>query len=447
MAKNIRSNAYEGGLTVDPSIPPGVPATVGAIFLRVDTPELWQKVGVLDTDWILIAHHGASPAPLLTLVYRPGATGAEAPGGNVYTNWADLQTALDQTKFLGYRQVEFDNRFAPPSPTGVPAIAGLNPALIPAPAVPGTIYDHRDVIWVQRLLAPGDGSMQVEIEDGAQFKNLMRVDCNILNLIYNGTTPGNVPFKMSRWDNTATGATAPTGLTFFNKHNLRIYNTVVGAQPMFLFDTPGTPCFFDLNGNSALGNGAPLPAPIIELVAGQVGVIICTGGPVQIFDNAFKGPVGSTIQLRINGAGTFEPLAIGTQALAAGQTFSFPSFSGALAVVNHVLAQRFGVSGTVAVSPGPTTAKFGEVQRVNASGGPVAITLPVSKLTAPTTGTFGYAGSAITVQEVGGGANAITVSAAAGESINGAATFVMTAAAYASNRFWCDGLGAWFVTE
>lgn len=55
MAKNLTSNAYEGGLTVDPSVVPGVPATVGAIYLRVGTTELWQKFGPLDTDWAIIA--------------------------------------------------------------------------------------------------------------------------------------------------------------------------------------------------------------------------------------------------------------------------------------------------------------------------------------------------------------------------------------------------------
>lgn len=94
MARNTKSNAYEGGLTVDPSVFPGVPATVGSVYLRVGTTEAWQKFGPANTDWKIVL---PPLVPLTTLVFRPGAVGAEAAGDNVFTTWAPLQARLDQT--------------------------------------------------------------------------------------------------------------------------------------------------------------------------------------------------------------------------------------------------------------------------------------------------------------------------------------------------------------
>lgn len=51
MAKNLQSNVYEGGLTVDPTAGAGVPAAIGSILPRAGTPQLWQKIGAGDTEW------------------------------------------------------------------------------------------------------------------------------------------------------------------------------------------------------------------------------------------------------------------------------------------------------------------------------------------------------------------------------------------------------------
>lgn len=96
MAKNITSNAYEGGLTVDPSIAPGVPATIGALYLRVGTAEVWQKFGALDTDWDIIAQP-------FNFVFNPYGVA----GGNLYTDFAAVVAAMQLAD--GFKILQFDN--------------------------------------------------------------------------------------------------------------------------------------------------------------------------------------------------------------------------------------------------------------------------------------------------------------------------------------------------
>lgn len=56
--------------SVDPSISPGQPAHTGSLFLRTGTPELYQKIGVVDTDWTLVNSNssGDSNIPVVQLL-------------------------------------------------------------------------------------------------------------------------------------------------------------------------------------------------------------------------------------------------------------------------------------------------------------------------------------------------------------------------------------------
>lgn len=71
MAINHRSNVYEGGLTVDPTVGAGVPATIGSILLRSGTTQLWQKVGAGDTQWQL--YNGVTSAVTVINAMSPYA--------------------------------------------------------------------------------------------------------------------------------------------------------------------------------------------------------------------------------------------------------------------------------------------------------------------------------------------------------------------------------------
>lgn len=404
-----------------------------------------------------------SATPTMSFVYRPGATGASAPGGNVYTDWYALMDVITATKQLGYRQIQFDNTFAP-NPSTDPAVApftafntllsvGLNPSnkfpcaiLPPRPGIDPAAWDMIDVIWTDRGGAPGLDTSYVQIYDGGpgnpcRIDNLKRISSMIFGIIYNGKTVGNHPFVVSRSTNLA-GAAAPFYGWVFEGVRLRLYNTNATAQPIWHSDA-GT-SFFDIQNNAILGLNPfaptlPSPAPLIEVAAGAT-LVLFGKRTTSIHNNTFKGPVGSTINID-----TYFSEVWGSSRNPMFQ-WVMPAFEGAIApagITYTCATQRFIPNAAVLTTNG--NAFFGEVCRVDPTAGPMTVTLPISKFTAPTTGTFPWQGTAVTVQEVAGSTNVITVAAPAGETINGAATFPMSAAAYVSARFWPDGAGAWFV--
>lgn len=402
-----------------------------------------------------------SPTPLLSFVYRPGATGADAPGGNVYTDWYALMAQIEATKHLGYRQIQFDNRFAPdpatdplvapfaafnaPLPPLSPLVVGKYPcAILPPPS--GQAWDMLDVIWTDRGGAPGLDSTYVQIVDGGpgrpnRIDNLKRIDAMIFGILYDGLTPGNHPFVTSR--STLSPQAGPFYGWVFEGVRLRLYNTSPLAQPAWLSDVGNS--FFDIQNNAALGLNpfaptAPSPAPVVEVAAGAT-LILFGKRTTQVQNNTFKGPVGSTISIQ-----TYYSEVWGNAEDPQLQWLQ-PAFAGNLAPMVYICAtQRFRPSSSKIVAPGGP-AFFGEVCRVDSSAGPVLVTLPKSSVTAPTTGTFPWQGTAITVLDVAGsaGVNAITVQAAAGDTINGGPSVVLPASAFSSLRFWPDGFGAWFV--
>jgi hypothetical protein len=360
--------------------------------------------------------------------------------------------AIDATKYLGLRAIDFDNRFAPNPAidpvlapflafnTAAPAVNGLFPCAIPPP-LPGQAWDMRDVIWMDRGLAPGGSSMQVQLWDGGPGRpclvdNLKRIDMLLLNLVYNGLTPGNYPIVSSR-------STSAPGYTYgiqFSGGRGRVYNTAVTAQPLWLADIPG-PSFVNFRNDSQLGNDVPLPAPLVELTAGSTFLMFGLDN-FEVMDNCFKGPAGSTVAVRVQSAAQGG----NTQAL----TYNNPSFLGAYTVQWLLNAQRWRAS-TILVANG--NAFHGDVTRVNTTAGPVLVTLPHAGVIAPTTGTSPYIGSATTVLDVGGQAAAspITVRALVGDSINGVVELgggesnQVISTNYGSLRFWNDGVGHWFI--
>jgi hypothetical protein len=223
---------------------------------------------------------GVNPAPVISLVWRYGATGADAAGANVYSTFADfyrMMAEIEATKNLGYREIVFDNRFVP-NPATDPNMAALlpfntaapvsqNPPFRPvyaAPFLPPPIgqeaWDLQDVIWQDRTMPPGGGSSFVQIWDGGsgnacRIDNLKRIDAMLFTLVYNGKTVGNHPFTASRM-------TVQYG---WNVQGVRarIYNTDPTAQPMWLADI--NPCFMDLQADAQIGNGTALPAPVVEI--------------------------------------------------------------------------------------------------------------------------------------------------------------------------------------
>jgi len=408
------------------------------------------------------------------LVFRPGAVGAEAEPDNVFTDWALLMAELDATQDAGIRFLEFDNRFAPnpatdpvltpflpfnvlpPISAGFP-YGGLWPCAIPPPP-PGQAWNMRDVVWIDRTLPPGFASMRVQIWDGGPGRpclidNIKRIEMMLLDLIYNGLTPGNHPFVATRWitaPDVTPGAFGP-GFNAFGVR-FRAYNTNAAAQPMWLSNTGS---FWDLRNDSTIGvltadalpGLASLPAPIIEVPAVFNAILYDQG---QIANNAFVG--GGTVRIRTHTPANNDPRD-------PNGTFVFPSFTGALLgeftpgnrYRPWVTSQSWPPNTTVLTANGP--AFMGEVTRVNTAAGPVVVTLPRARVTPPTTGIYPWQGAAITIVDISGtaGANSITIRATVGDSINGNAELgggesdIFLNTNHGSLRVWNDGSGNWYV--
>jgi len=431
----------------------------------------------------------ADNPPLAAFVYRPGATGAEAPpNSHVYTDWYKLMAAVDATKHQGYRYIQFDNRFAPnpaldpvqtpfaafnnPLPALTPLVVGLYPCAIPPPPQ-GQVWDMLDVIWTDRGGSPGLDSTYIRLLDGGANRpcriiNLKRIDAMIFGINYDGLTVGNHPFKTSL-SNVRPEAGPFYGLVFEGVR-LRMYNTNVNSQPMWLSDIgPGAPpsaqSFLDIQNNAALGLNPfnptqPSPAPVFEIAVGAT-LILFGKRTTQIQNNTFKGLAGSTISIQ-----TYFSEVWGN---AEDQNLQWvqPAFQGSFPPMVYLCAtQRFRPSPTVLAANG--AAFFGEVCKVNSAAGPIRVNLPKASFpVGGPTGAFPWEGTAIVVLDVAvvPVPGNITVRAANGDKINESVpetgvgqsdTVVPVSAAppYTQRalRFWPDRTttqndGSWFTIE
>ena len=455
--------------------------------------------GPVATDGVTVVGNGTPENPLsapllVTYVYRPGATGEFAPGGNVYTDWYALMEQIRATENQGYRYIQFDNRFAPdpatdpvfqqfaafnvpvPPPVPLPNLrVGFWPAVIPPP-LPGESWDMLDVIWTDRGGSPGLDATYVQILDGGpgrpnHIDNLKRLDPMIFGIVYNGLTPGNHPFRVSR------SILAPQAGPFygwvFEGVRLRVYNTTPLAQPIWISDVPGPAgrSFMDLQNNAALGlNPAgsppppapttPSPAPIIEIVAGAT-FILFGKRTTQVQNNTFLGPVGAVISLQ-----TYFSEVWGNAEDPQLQ-WDQPQFLGTIAPLEYICAtQRFRPSTNILTAPGP--AHFGNVVRVDSTGaapGSIVVTLPKASFYSPgPTGDYPWEGTAVTVLDISAAPvpGAIVVVATPGDSINGvpeagglesATTVLIVPPTTRSLRFWPDRTtaanptGRWYTLE
>ncbi len=189
------------------------------------------------------------------VVYRPGATGADAPGGAVFTDWAKLDAAVltPEQKALGKLEIEFDPRFS----LETNAVLG-----VPVCLIEGVVSDMTNVSIHHHLAGAGHpGSFQhvfIEFRDGGVFDHLLEIDGPSLFIIGNNTVETSIPLYefeqlvVNGWRN-------------------QMFSTLVNAVP--LFDVVGTFATIVLNGNSnnfgevAVGNVSL--TEILDLPAGK----------------------------------------------------------------------------------------------------------------------------------------------------------------------------------
>jgi hypothetical protein len=215
-------------------------------------------------------------APVCHYIYRPGAVDEWAAGGNVYTDWQECFDALQSTKYLGTRTLEFDGRFS-----GEIGFANGHICRIPA----GT-WDMEQVDWTtvnrETWQSPDflDAETVVVWDDFAFTPRVSRV---VGNYVHDGelhSPLSSAPvFGDSKWVT-------------------RLGNTNPNAQPMLKIpDNTGFIIIILDNACQAVVDPFPvppiiaMPAPVIDFGSGTFVVVGCRGADIR--DNFFSGGAGS----------------------------------------------------------------------------------------------------------------------------------------------------------
>lgn len=351
-------------------------------------------------------------------VYRPGATDADAPGGNVYTDWNLLMVALDATSKLGLRTIEFDSRF---DPSGA--------AVIPA----GGPYNMTNTNWVSTGISP----VVISLADGVLFAtdppspngsfNCMRFEGPFMIIIGNRVA-GPAPFTdidirvsgtVVRFEQNP--ALGPVALPMFAV-------TPAGGEITIVFDSPRG----GLGGFPASLFIPPGP-PLIDTGTDIVSIRAAAG----IFANDI-----------VTGSGFLSLSVVGTDAWGdIFNEFDQPNFTGVLdqysvgiqVVRSNIYTPPGTPFGPVDATWGPYDATYNETVLVDTSLGPVTINLP----NANTNGV--QAGERVTVKDVGGvaGNDKIILASGFGNAIEGASITIN-----GGSKTWeMDGVGNWWQTN
>jgi hypothetical protein len=342
--------------------------------------------------------------------YRPGATGVNAPGGNVFTDWTLLMAALDATKHFGERRVVFDNSFQNPAP------------------IPAGIWDVTGHRWTN-----GPRRTFVEILNGAQFvidpptaagPNRLVIDgSGVFSFRYDGVGPI-VPFDGI--DILCPGESALFG------------NTNPAAGPMFRVQGLNS---IVLSGACILGGYGDYPsgllaAPVVDLNGGE---LFIQGGAGQIangFATDLSGGPGGLVLANVYNSltGDFDA-GLRDQwnapaLFAAGGAVFFDFVSDAV----RYRVDPFFLGLPVVPATSPWEASYNEFVPVDTTLGGVTVNLPSAQRSF---------GERLTVKDVVGNAavNPITIASTYGDAIEGVSAVIETA--FGSKTFVCWGPGTW----
>lgn len=256
----------------------------------------------------------------------------------------------------------------------------------------GGPYDMTNVTWRRSISAPA-GDVAVVVADGATFINLANFDGETglgadFAIVYEGTAAVMVSFS-----------SVPSAI--------RLKGAVLvaaGSQPLYSGDLV-----------IAMEDGliAADSFEVIDTTGGGLAINVMNGGEIEA--DTLRG-TGIVRVVKIDGSGTFN----------ASQT----NLTSPVQFTNS--AAGFGRpfrGGTI--SSGPTDLSVNQVNRVNPTGGAFQVNLPPAN-----ENSFAW----VTIAEVGGSANAVTIAPQGGDTINGATTI---AAARGSRTYVSDSSGAW----
>lgn len=324
---------------------------------------------------------GGGSGPFEVVVFRPGGTA----GQNVFTDWSDVMTALSSLQ--GQRVLQFDD-------------SDTSPIVIPTPTTPGTPYPMDGVIWA----SSPDRIAQVHIPEGVSFTKL-RTFTNRVQVTFTGATSPLSDF----------GLTAPQVDLVTINGGAAVAST--GTAAMFAV---GAVAQFNIGTQSSLLAGTH---PVLNVTAAVTVSVFVQGPGATVADNSIQGIVGSTLTLTTQDAGI--ALASSTQ----------PGYSGTLTPVNATRDYMFPTavltSGVLLIANATT-----QLTLVNPTGGAFAVTLPAAA---------GLEGQSIALKNTTSSTNNVTLTAGAGDNIDGAATLVLSAAHFFT-KVTSDGVHTWYVT-
>jgi hypothetical protein len=312
----------------------------------------------------------ATSTPVTAYVFRPEATGDDAPGGNVYTDWAELMAAVDSTAKYGPRQIYFDSSFSTfATPNG-------NACVIPA----GT-WDMNEVEWTSDA-APSSLRVTVTWEDEAYCPGLTLISLH--GFLYHD---GTVHSPLSE------------GLVF-RTNECKLYNTdplaapMIKINPAFGFSASffTTGCFL---GNDELGQTAS-PAPLFD--GNGVFMIMVMSG-AWCTANVFANATGFCF-IPLIGAGICGPL-----------DWTFPALTSGWSTGSRLLGGHYPKSPTFSPDSDPAVSTgYNEVRRFDTAANPIEVTLP---------GAANVEGEVITLSDATGncGTNQVSVISGTGDTI------------------------------
>lgn len=319
-------------------------------------------------------------------IFRPGS-GLNGPV--VFDTWAALMSALDTARSNsngdGCYEIYFD------------------PSIVSPIVIPAGNWDMTRVAWVTAEPLPGNIATPIDISDGVVFTRLREFrGFMLVDFIGAGAAPiadlvdGDIFIIRDGAQLTATGA------------GFLIDGTTVGG---------GEVAQFFMDDQSAFGDFA--------------------GSVVMTFPT-----VGSTAAFAMGSSATIfaDALSIGAAALllavyksdSAQINSPQSNVAGALLLINENTRRRV----ITAAAGGVINSNIGELIRADPTGGPVTVNLPAID-------PFNT-GQEVTVKNVTGLATEITVTPAGADTIDGAATFIITTGFQAAT-FVSDGAGNWVV--
>lgn len=262
--------------------------------------------------------------------------------------------------------------------------------------IPAAHFDMTGVTW---STIP-DRTVLVTIPEGATFTKL-RAFSGQLQVTFSGATPPVADFA----------SPAPQIDRVTMDRGALVLTS--GAGPMFSVDASA---LFALGAESGFFSGS---TEVVHVTTGNTLTVVLEGSLATVATDTISGALGATLRLALANDSPF--------AVSPAQS----GFAGTVVFTNDTRDFTFP---TAVISSVDGLTDASQLVRVNPTGGTFAVTLPSAA---------DFRGQSITFVNVTSSTNTVTITAAGGETVNGAATDPLSGAR-AFVRYTSDGVSAWY---